>query len=346
MLSPSKTRWDEVMESLPELRMKEAPGFLKTLQVGIQRDKGGKSGNGQMGESEKSINSEFSLSASSIEEYFKCPFRFFASKLLNLRQEPGLDLDLDVMSRGSLIHKICELMVEGKNFSLDKDQIEALVESARENIQMEFYNSYTWDFFKPFYLRFARIFMESEHEWRTKHPLIQTYDVERKIKTKIKITDQDFCFSENGDIPFSGMIDRIDYNGDDQFVVIDYKTGSKNLTQYGSWLKKGHLQLILYSLFLMEGADPKNVVAAFYFMTRSMDRSKGFFMNESTPEFLSFDKPVPRENIEEFFLEAKKQITKILKDMKSGKFQPHPRDIEFCKSCDWSRICRAPHLNH
>ncbi len=343
LVSPSKTRWDEIMEYDPGLGTKtESFGKcdVTALERGMKKDKGLWS--------EDPWTFPLSLSASSFEEYLKCPFRFFAKNKLHLERKPGLDIEIDPMTRGSLVHSLCERVVAGQNFSLNADEVDTLVEQTRKTMDMEVYNEDIWSFLKPFYVQLIQRFMESERNWRKQYPLTQTYALEKEIKTGMKITDEGFCFSNEGDIPFRGFIDRIDSNGRDQFAVIDYKTSGTDLVQSGSWLKKGHLQLVLYSLAIIDGVldqEPKNVVAAFYFVMKTMDRGKGFFSEEASSDFLP-SKKNSRDKMESLFSDTRKLIGKILTDMKQGKFQPKPRDFKTCETCDWNKICRAPHLNH
>ena len=52
------------------------------------------------------------LSASQIESYLDCPFKLTASKVFGLRMEPEVDLDMDRMRKGRLIHKCFEIVLE------------------------------------------------------------------------------------------------------------------------------------------------------------------------------------------------------------------------------------------
>ena len=378
LLSPLKTRWDEIMEYNPGLRIKNNEEFssvvfdeflvtepvvtgskgqtkglkkqkklslsdhLENLQEKLEMDKGG-------GEMEDLKIFSFSLSASSLEEYFKCPFRFFARNKLHLDKSPSLDIHIDPMTRGSLVHKLCEKVISDEKFSLSQNEVEKLVEQTRQSMKMPIYNKEIWKFQKSFYVRLILKFMESERLWCEQYPLCRTYGVEEEIKTKIKITDEGFCFSDQGDISFKGYVDRIDCDGKGQFAVIDYKTSGADLVQFGSWLKKGQFQLLLYSLALADGVfdnKPKDVVAAFYFILKTVDRTKGFFSDKASLDFLPSKRRVPDSKIKNLFSETRELVGNLLRDIQKGKFYPNPRDYKTCENCQWNKICRAPHLNH
>ena len=382
LTSPTKTRWDEIMEYDPGLRIKNDGEFSTSIfdefletEFTVTESKGQtkqKESKKLMEQKESSLNQNLkvlkkrlkmdkgdeeienvkipslSLSASSLEEYFKCPFRFFAKNKLHLEKNPSLDIDIDPMTCGSLLHSLCEKVVTGKTFSLSREEVETLVEKTRKVMKMEIYSQKTWAFQKPFYVQLILKFMESEKTWREKYPLTRTYGVEKEIKTKIKIMDKGFCFSDEGDIPFRGYIDRIDHNEKKQFAVIDYKTSDTGLVQFESWLKKGQFQLVLYSLALIDGVldnESKNVVAAFYFILKKTDRSKGFFSEKVPSDFLPSKKNSDLK-IQNLFSDTRELIGGILKDIRQGIFQPKPKDYKTCETCHWNKICRAPHLNH
>ena len=338
--APKLTRWDELMlfsESEDLNRDKEQ---LQSLEKFIDRDLGVL----PTPQAEMNISS---LSSSSLEEYFKCPFRFFAQKSLHLTDLPSLDLDIDYMTRGRLIHKICEEVVKGQNFKLNDDQLINLVDQSRIDIEMEVYDEKMWEFFRPFYLKMARRFMEFENQWRSEFPGTETYATEKFIKTKIAVKDNKVFFTAEEGINFRGVIDRIDKNSKGQYVILDYKSSNSGLTAYKSWLNNGKLQLALYSLAMQEGAvtgEAENVVGAFYYVIKNLERSKGFVTNEATPDFLPSKKMTPEDRDQ--LLEDTRTLTfNIVDNIKRGEIEPRPHDLKICNDCQWNKVCRYPNLN-
>ncbi len=339
--SPTPTRWDELIKSEPVKDIPLVSDEHLRRENAIQRDLG-------LSDEKEFLPKALSLSASSLEEYFKCPFRFYAQKSLHLTNLPSLDLDVDRMTRGKLIHKICEIILNQNKLILTDDEINELLEESRKQIEMEVYNDSLWQFVKPYYLKMTQLFLEEERQWRIKYPHTYPFDQEAELKTNILLEDGELTFSAQNGIPFRGYIDRIDTNNDGLFAIVDYKSSGNSLHQYTSWIKNGHFQLLLYSLALMEGAlggEKKEVASASYFVMNKFERNQGFFINDADPLFVS-SKKTTRLDRDQLLSEFKKSITEIISAIQEGQMSPKPKDDLVCQTCQWNKICRYPKLNH
>lgn len=339
--APGKTRWDQLMQFEPDVDLKFNENHLEKIDFFIKRDLGEES-------TQKAKVEKLSLSASTLEEYFKCPFRFFAIKGLRLSDLPAVDLDIDYQTRGRLIHKICEEIVKQNNFSLKDQEINSLVEKARQSIDMEIYNEEMWSFFKPFYFQLAKRFMNFEAQWRNDYPLTKTVATEKFIKTKIVLKDNQITFStEEEGIPFRGVIDRIDATEDGDYVILDYKSSDSGLTSHKSWLSKGKLQLSLYGLALSEGivtGKKEELVGAFYYVIKNLDRKKGFSIVDASKEFLP-SKKVTKEERDQLIEETQNLSYELIKRLQDGEIEPSPFEPKLCNDCQWNKVCRYPNLN-
>lgn len=339
--SPSATRWDQVMQSDP-LWLQRMPVENQVLCANmVDRDLG-------LAPYPNIPFHNLSLSASSLEEYFKCPFRFYALKGLGLSDLPSLDIDIDHMTKGQLIHKICEIIVADGNFSLSIDVIDGIVERARTELEMVVYSDEIWKFLKPYYVKTTKGFVQFEQQWRKEYPHTQTFALEQEVQTKISVENGDIRFSQQGEIPFRGYIDRIDTNGEGQYVILDYKSSGYGLTQPSSWLKNGSLQLAIYSLALIEGSignQAMDVVGAFYYVLKDLDRKKGAAITEADPSFIP-SKKFSREDWLRLLGETKTMVNEIIESIMTGRIQTQPHKEKQCEQCDWSDLCRYPALNH
>src|SRR5690606_38518098 len=106
---PEDTRWDELQRAsfpvISELK-KWSKEFSQQLEASLLRDLGHRP------QESFGQNLALSLSVSQIENYLKCPFKFAAARLFCLSDLPSLDLDIDHLTRGQLMHALFESLTE------------------------------------------------------------------------------------------------------------------------------------------------------------------------------------------------------------------------------------------
>ncbi len=342
--SPGMTRWDFLCQQNPRLDLNWSTEEMDQCENGIRRDRGEVA-------TEPVPYVNLRLSPSSLDSYFKCPFKFFASRALKLDDDPLLDLDIDPRSKGNLLHKICEVIVKNKRWSLSEKQIMELIEDCRKKKNVPIYTEDVWQFLKPFYLKATQAFLKFEIAWRQQHPNTETFAVEEFLKTHLRLTEDSFEFDAEQGIPFRGVIDRLDRNEQGQVVVIDYKSSTASLNQFTSWVQKGQIQLVLYSLAIMEGVlggEKRDVVGAFYFALNKPERNLGFALAEAPEDFLNVKKPTSPEQFENLVKGTKQLVFNIVTDLLAGRIEPAPNkdlDEKLCEKCDWNQLCRYPALN-
>jgi RecB family exonuclease len=344
LTSPRLTRWDQLAQNNPRADLPWSEETFVQCEQGIQRDRGDQP-------TQPVPYKDLRVSPSSFDNFFKCPFKFFASKALHLQEDPLLDLDIDPRSKGDLLHKICEVVVDQQLWALTEAETADLVESCRKQKKLAVYTEAVWQFLKPFYVQATRAFIQFERQWRQEHPETETFAVEQLIETHIQLSEGSFQFNEEKGIPFRGVIDRIDRNSENQVVLIDYKSSTASLNQYKSWVKKGQIQLVLYSIALIEGVlgdENRDVVGAFYFALNQPERKLGFALSHASEGLLKVKKTVPPEEWQNIIRETKALVFKMLQDLQDGTIEPSPNleiDEKLCEKCDWNQLCRYPSLN-
>ncbi len=294
------------------------------------------------------------LSPTSIEDYSRCPFIFTAKKMLHLSDLPDVDLDIDYMTRGRLLHAIFDkiLSSEPVNLKISDADLNELIDQAKTETNFKVADMQLWKTLKQRYLYFSKRFIEFEADWRVKYPATNTLYKEKLITGYIN-ADGALARSESeGAIPFSGKIDRIDVDGQKNAVVIDYKFNSASKNQFRNWISNYELQLSLYSIAIEQGwIDDINyeVVGAIYFSIKDFDRQKGFLVKEGGESLFTLN---PRKrNIaaakdkQELFKSTQEHLKTVLQKMRAGVFFSKPDDLDICKDCSWRKICRAPHLS-
>ncbi len=294
-----------------------------------------------------------SLSASKIEDYLSCPFVFAAKHLFRLTDAPALDLEIDPRTRGSLVHALFERLTrEPMRFDRSPQELEEIVELARGQAAMRVYDERLWPSVRRRYAAVARQFLAFEREWRSAFPQTKTLARELEIRGYVDPGTGELAARPSAvAIPFRGSIDRVDVDGSGYAAVIDYKP-SDRAGQFSSWIKSDSLQLLLYAIALENGLTEhrvKEVVSAVYYAAKTMERDKGFKVDDVEQGLYATDdakrNKLGLEAKRRLLDEAKASVRGALARMSARDFAPAPKDVAICKDCRWSRLCRAPHLN-
>lgn len=159
----------------------------------------------------KYLNNKLSLSYSSINNFYKCSFRYYMENILNL-QISSNEFSLFI---GNLFHYILSIMYNGDfNFS---DSFKTYV---NENYE---FNTYKERFFINKLKKELEFIIDNIKE-QDKFTNFDSHKFEQLIKIDLS--------KDNYDITFKGIIDKISYKkeaGNTLISIIDYKTGNPNL---------------------------------------------------------------------------------------------------------------------
>lgn len=341
---PGATRWDEIQSS--NLRESSLSPILNYLEedVGIKPKENFTS------------KKELRISPTQIEKYLKCPFIFAAEKVFSLSDFPDVDLDVDAMTSGQLMHAIFEkVLQEPLRLEFTDAELVKLIDSTRDRLALLIGEERLWPAKRQHYLRLTKKFIEFEKDWRLQYPSTHTIAKELSIKGRMQLAD-------NISVEVSGRIDRVDtYLGDtykgeadqkSQYVLIDYKSSAAKLHNYESWLKNDELQLAFYTLAITQGLTELpvgEVIGAFYYIIASPNRERGFRLEEKInllfPENRRNRTQLSEEELQGLLAEVKIKIASVVEKINHGEFQPIPKDKKDCLQCSWSTVCRAPHLS-
>lgn len=190
------------------------------------------------------LNNKITLSYSSLDKYFRCPFSFYIGNILklNIYEETFYQLV------GTLFHAILEKMPEDNLYEQTWNEELSKLDhdfTAKENF---FLNKLKEE------LKFIIEVIKEQENFTNLHDELHEERVYTNIEGNIKIT-------------FTGIIDKIKYKTEDDttiVAIIDYKTGNPNLDL--STIKYGiGMQLPVYLYLAKNSNKLTNVkVAGFY----------------------------------------------------------------------------------
>ncbi len=205
------------------------------------------------------------LSASKVEDYYNCAFRYFCKFGLGAR--PRTKAEMDPMQTGTVIHYVLEQTIK-------KVGSKGLVELSDSQIN-HYVNLYLQDFlhnkmgnseeftarFKYQFMRLSKMlscvvlrlrdeFAQSDFEARAFELKIGNGEKNEPVKSRI------IELQDGGTVQINGSIDRVDtyVENDKQYVrVVDYKSGTKSF-QLSDILNGLNLQMFIY-LFSLCNSD-------------------------------------------------------------------------------------------
>ena len=252
------------------------------------------------------------------------------------------------------MHKLFEILtVEPMRFDYTDDELSALVEKAKDDIQIGLADPRLWPPLKLRQIDLAKRFLAFEKNFRTQFPDARVLGRETPITGFINIETGELSkIPTTGALKFQGRIDRIDRDDQGNLAIYDYKSSDGSTSQYGSWLKNNRIQLLLYANAVENGLTefpPQPVQSAMYYVVRPFARDEGFKVEDIDQGL--YAKGGRKKNRmttlqkEELFREARLHVKKAIDGMRAGRFEPNPRDKKICLKCQWSALCRAPHLN-
>lgn len=302
---------------------------------------------------EGGVNYETSLSPSSIKKYIDCSFKFFMEKELKLNETDIEEIDISSKEKGLWYHHVFQKIIEDQNIFFSFWQENNSDEQRRNFLQQHFEKEIPptvskdfWRVVSKKYYQSVTKFIDHELTLKRNHPGLSTYQCEAKWAVYFDLQNQKWA-NEKPEKGFllKGSIDRILIDEKTQKAwVIDYKLGSSQALTFQNWLKEDHWQLLFYVLAVEKGWVEnlkREVELAQFWVINKWNIKKGFaFEPDQIRKNL-----ISAEEKKELFLDFEKKLIILLNEMLLHKYIPQPKEEEICKRCDWSKLCRAPHLN-
>ena len=168
---------------------------------------------------------EYPVSASALERWARCPFQFFASRILRLEAPPMEESDeISALDRGSLVHTILERYAAAPVPTLD--ELLAIAEQEFAAAEQQGATGYylLWEIEKENMRDSLKRFMDAEVDWFPDADPAKSA-AEIAFGPHAQWQDVSVLAAGVGPVWFRGKIDRIDV-GDEEVRVRDFKTGS------------------------------------------------------------------------------------------------------------------------
>lgn len=344
---PLKTGWDEVGRLAPEVIIDSVPLqkslnsalFLERMRedLGLQED--------------KNINYKpnWSLSVSYLQKYLECPFVFLSEKGFRLLDLPEVDVDPSPVTKGRLMHVLFQRILEKfETAKIDSDFLQKTIDQIFNEFKLP--DLGFRDMLRKQFLKMGSDFLALESQWRANFPLTKTPFTELAFEGFISL--ESGALQKNPPAqgyPFRGIIDRLDTDGENRWVLIDYKLSGSRLKQLESWIDQGLIQLPLYAQAVERGLAPiksPTVVGAFYYVIKDRNRDRGFKVIDQGDTLFDFSdrkrNKITSSEKDQLLKQVSDLVAQTLVRIAHGEFFRKPREEKQCRQCHWSRLCRKP----
>ena len=159
-------------------------------------------------------------SASSIEEFASCPYKYFLNKTIGIKNINTIELN--AMDIGNIFHKVLELFFDKYNiYEVSEDEIEKIITELIDRVLNEMNIFDDTNKSKFMIIRLKDIIVESVKVMK------KQYSMHKTIKT-IACEYGNFIYDIGNNNQIQGKIDKIDIIEDDENIylrIIDYKSG-------------------------------------------------------------------------------------------------------------------------
>jgi ATP-dependent helicase/nuclease subunit B len=313
---------------------------------------------------------EKQYSITQLESYAKCPYQYFAERVLHLNTIEEPTEELEAFELGSLLHNILYefyTLLKKKNIVLqgsdDKDFLRAeklLFDVAEKKINKLKLNSSLAFFEKEKILgiegdkRNSILYKFLLEERNSKDGFIPEFF--ELTFGRVENLPGDKSLSEKvfkiGDVKVRGKIDRVDVNEEDGSIkVVDYKRSGKKPTK-DDIISGLSLQLPLYLYAAKEliNSQMKKDYQAYGSEIYSLNFNKKEFgpklIKTSNTRSTDKDKMIPMAD--EMITICINSINKYVDEISSGKFnlsELEDRENKVCKYCNFRSICRIQEVS-
>ncbi|HUG22065.1 PD-(D/E)XK nuclease family protein [Piscinibacter sp.] len=260
------------------------------------------------------------LSASACEALRVCPYRFFALRVLSLREADELEDEVQKRDYGTWLHAVLHRFHATRSEPLpvpaEVARLHEITLQAQRDLRLDDAS------FLPFAATFAR-FAPRYVEWlhARDDDGAQWLDGERELAARP---------APWGGVEMHGVIDRVDsVRGDDGPVIqlIDYKTGSAQALRAVVKQPLEDTQLAFYAALMAQQSEATGEIAAAYL---ALDEAEGI-------------KVIEHRNVEASGRRLVEGVGRELARLRDGAAMPALGEGRACAYCEARGLCRRDH---
>jgi hypothetical protein len=276
-------------------------------------------------------------SASRLETYRACPFRFYVGNVLGLEPRSEPTEGLDARQLGNIYHRILEAVYRSADDPTDLGQLLAILPSVATSIldaaprRGGFRATAWWAQTREEIVQHVRDSLSALDRLcgaYVPHAYERTFGVPGQPGRALVIDDP-----ERGDaFRMRGYIDRIDVAPDGRVRIIDYKTGGPSSFDKRAFQEGKKLQLALYALAADKALGLGEVADGFYWHVR---HAGWHLAHAQRAEWFTLS----REGVEEVMDRAVAHAWEAVRGVRHGHFVPKAPDDGCPSYCPAAAFC-------
>lgn len=279
------------------------------------------------------------LSPSTVETYATCPYRFFLERLLRVKplEEPETIIELDALTRGSTIHEILESFLSARRpdelVAADRVTLQRALQEVADAALAQVEAAglagapITWARARTEIVDDLARWLDKEIRDPGTYPRREfevafggTYA--GKDESPLSTDDPLAVSVSDRIVPLRGRIDRLEWQPDGSFRIIDYKTGKNRVKGVFNGGRALQLALYLMAAAKLVEIDVAQGSASYEFVTR-----RGNF---ATHTLAGGDLVAQMGDLE-------RVLERIVGGIVGGDFHPEPG--KNCRFCDFQHVC-------
>ena len=282
--------------------------------------------------------------ASQLNDYGKCPFSFWLSRMLKVAPHAEPEIGLSIQDRGTFYHKALEIFYQNiidAKISINLEQEKKLQEIFAQSLQSAFDWLEQESWFRPteFWLqekntlafRLNNFFAAEFKRFIGEMGQYEPYIVEAVFGPNGQYAP--LVLNKNGKtIKIRGKIDRIDietnnFGANKKLRLIDYKSGSTFISK-DDFVSGRNMQLAIYALAAQKCILPNSKVQSYQ------------YLSISTGKTLSAKKQ-DEMSVQEDLNYLEDKLFTFVENIEKGDFSVNPSNDKVCITCVHKTICRV-----
>ena len=257
------------------------------------------------------------LSASGHQTLIDCPYQFFISQMLGLREPMEIHETMDHKDLGSFAHTCLEIFNDGDEsvpgtpwdgpISDRRQEAEDLLYNIGKHVLKQFHAAgHAKSGYLAHWKRIRKRYLDLQASLRDRH--IE----ENETQQSVSIDEQ---------LELHGRLDRVDCEGDGNLVVVDYKTGTASISP-GQIQSGEKVQLSTYALLL-----PKANKVEYWWLGESDEKRRQSGSKSDG-------------DLQQAKAQVRRRLIKLYADLREGEAMPANGDTKTCSYCYAKGICR------